>query len=123
MSDILKMFGTVVKSLFKKSTCDRYPFQKPTVFEQTKGHVQIDAPRCILCSMCEKRCPTNAIKVNRNGRTWDINHYQCIFCYNCITVCPTKCLMMGQQYAAPTLTKQHEVVEIPVPVKVEKTEA
>jgi len=121
MSDILKMFTTVIKSLFKKSTCRQYPFKKPVFFDRTKGHIQIDRERCILCSLCDKRCPTGAINVDRNARTWAINSYKCILCFRCVEVCPVTCLAMQQQYSAPEEIKKSEVVEIPA--KAEKAKA
>lgn len=113
MPDILKMFKTVMSSLFKKSACDRYPFKKPTYYPITKGHIAIDAPKCILCSICAKKCPTNAIIVEKENRKWAIDHGKCILCNNCVEVCPKKCLMMDTQYAPPSVTQKMDVVRIP----------
>jgi len=113
ISDIFKMFGLVMKSLFKKSVCEMYPFKKPTYYERTRGHIAIDAPNCILCSLCEKRCPTGALKVDKDGRKWAIDNFKCIYCNRCVDCCPKKCLMMDNQYNAPSTTKTIETVDIP----------
>lgn len=124
MSDILKMFGTVVKNLFKKSACDMYPVKQPHAYENTRGHIEIDAPNCILCSLCVKKCPTHALVVKREERTWEIDRGKCILCSRCVEACPKKCLLMQQKYSAPFVKQGSEVVDIPAsadkkPVKAE----
>lgn len=114
MSDILKMFNTIIKNLFKKSACDMYPVKQPQIYEQTRGHIAIDAPKCILCTLCDKRCPTGAIAVNKEARTWAITRGQCILCDQCVAVCPKKCLRMDNQYATPVAKRQVETIDIPV---------
>jgi len=113
MSDILKMFGTVIKNLFKKSACDMYPVKQPQIYENTRGHIGIDAPECILCSLCAKKCPTHALAVDREARTWAIERGKCILCNRCVEVCPKKCLMMEQKYSAPMAEQKAEVIDIP----------
>jgi formate hydrogenlyase subunit 6/NADH:ubiquinone oxidoreductase subunit I len=121
MSDIFKIFGTIIKNLFKKSACDMYPVKPPHLYDNTRGHVGIDAPECILCSLCAKRCPTHALAVDREARTWAIERGKCILCNRCVEVCPKKCLMMEQKYAGPVAEQKSEVVNIPAQ-SVEKTE-
>jgi len=113
MADILKMFKVVINALFKKSACEMYPIKPARVYDNTKGQIEIDAPKCILCTLCDKKCPTHAIKVDRAGRTWKINYFQCIYCNNCVEICPKKCLNMSTQYSAPEATKEIQVVDIP----------
>jgi formate hydrogenlyase subunit 6/NADH:ubiquinone oxidoreductase subunit I len=42
---------------------------------------------CIGCKMCEKKCPTQAIKVDSFLASIDYN--KCIVCGACVSVCPT----------------------------------
>jgi ech hydrogenase subunit F len=120
MSDILKMFNTVMKSLFKKSACEMYPVKKPEFYENTKGHIAIEKSKCILCTLCDKKCPTGAIAVNREARKWEIDRGKCILCGVCIEVCRPNCLAMDKQYSEPVASQKVEVVEIPVPEKKEQ---
>lgn len=122
MSDILKMFGLVIKSLFKKSACDMYPFKQPKTYDTTRGAVEIDAPRCILCTMCARKCPTGAIEVDRNGRTWKIDRLKCILCNACVECCPPKCLSMAKAHMAPQTEHNIFVAEVPEKEKPKKEE-
>jgi len=113
MSDILTMFKTIMQNLFKKSACDMYPVKKPHLYENTRGHIGINAPECILCSLCVKKCPTHALAVDKEARTWAVERGKCILCNRCVEACPKKCLMMKQQYSAPVAEQKSEVVDIP----------
>ncbi len=44
-------------SLFKKPETVKYPFEKKEAYPQLKGHVVNHVDDCILCGICEKRCP------------------------------------------------------------------
>ncbi len=114
MSDIFTIFSTIIKNLFKKSACDMYPVKKPKLYDNTKGCIGINAPECILCSLCEKKCPTHALAVDKQARTWAIERGKCILCNRCVEACPKKCLMMEQQYAGPVKEQKAEVVSIPM---------
>jgi len=115
MSDILQMFGLVIKSLFKKSACDMYPVKKPEFYDQSRGRLAIEESKCILCSICARKCPTGAITVDRNKQLWSIDHGKCILCERCVEACPPKCLHMAQQYAAPSTAKHIEEAHPPPP--------
>lgn len=117
MTDIFQIFRTIIKSLFNKSACDMYPVKPAKFYDKTKGHIAIEAKKCILCTMCAKKCPTGAITVNRAGREWAIDFGKCILCNACTEVCPPKCLSMHHQYSAPVTEQKLHVVKIPVSKK------
>ena len=48
--------------------------------------VTLDRDRCVGCTNCIKRCPTQAIRV-RGGKAQIISE-RCIDCGECIRVCP-----------------------------------
>ena len=114
MSDILKMFLVVMKSLFKKTACEMYPLKKSKIYQRTRGHIAIEPSKCILCTLCDKRCPTGAIKVDRAGRKWEIDRFKCILCNICVESCRPNCLIMLNQYSPPCVTKEIESIDIPV---------
>ena len=117
-----KMAKTVLKSLFKKPATAMYPAVPREWTERTRGHVSIIEENCILCGICARKCPTNAISVDRKGKIWTINRMSCIQCESCVEACPKKCLAMAPSYTPPTVEKVTDVFEIPLPDK-EKTEA
>ena len=99
-------------SLFKEPETVKYPFETKPQPMGLKGHIEIDAPNCILCGMCERSCATNCIAVDKQERTWSIDRLQCVQCGYCITVCPKKCLSMNPNYAPATTVHEPDVVKI-----------
>lgn len=119
INPFVKMTATVLKSLFSSSACKMYPVEKPVFYANTKGHIGIQTDKCTLCTLCAKKCPTYAIEVDRNAKTWKIERAKCIMCMNCTYACPKKCLTCENQYSSPVTTKEAEVFNItpPQPVK------
>lgn len=98
----MKFAGYVLKRLFQKPSTLMYPIKKRAYYERTRGHIDIEIESCIFCGICSKKCPTAAIEVNRNAKSWGIERLRCIQCNCCVEVCPKKCLSMGGSYTAPS---------------------
>jgi ech hydrogenase subunit F len=71
----------------------------------TKGRINNDIDLCILCGICEKKCPAAAIRVDKSESTWVLDPFSCVQCYSCIRACPKKSLSMEAQYTAPVTEK------------------
>ena len=104
------MIGNVFKNLTSKPATCGYPFKTRKLNENVRGHISgIDAEACIYCGICEKKCPSDAIKVDRPNRTWTIETYRCIVCGECVTVCPKTCINMEKEHLTSS-TKQDIIV-------------
>jgi ech hydrogenase subunit F len=99
------MLKTIMSSLFKKSATLPYPKEPKKIFPATRGHVEVDMEQCILCGMCQRKCPTGAITVDRTAKTWTIAAYDCCQCKSCVDNCPKKCLRMENTATAPMLNQ------------------
>lgn len=118
-----KLGKMTLRSLFKKPETVRYPFEEPKHPDAMKGLVQFDGKDCILCSICQKRCPTGAIVVNKEDESWSINRFACIQCGSCIRECPKDCLVMDPVLVHPSTSKSVETFYKPEPTEEEKAEA
>ncbi len=94
------MTTTVIKSFFRKPYTTKYPFAPAVLVKGSRGSIQIDIDKCIYCSICARKCPTFALKVDKNERSWTIERLKCITCNICVEACPKKCLSMEKQYSA-----------------------
>jgi ech hydrogenase subunit F len=104
--NINPMFKTIISSLFQKSATLPFPKEPKKTFPVTRGHVEVDMEQCILCGMCQRKCPTGAITVDRAGKTWSIAQFDCCQCSSCVDNCPKKCLRMDNNPPAPTLKQE-----------------
>lgn len=110
---MFKMGKMVLRSLFKKPATLMYPVVPRQYFEGTRGHIAIQEEACILCGICQKKCPANAITVDKANRTWTIERMQCVQCSGCVVVCPKKCLVNENTYTTPSTEKVVDTVTIP----------
>lgn len=106
---------TVLASLFQKPATTSYPFTPREYPDKTRGKVAIEIDDCIYCGMCMRKCPADAITVDRAQKTWTINPFSCVQCACCVDNCPKKCLHMEVQYTAPAPVKTEEVFHARVP--------
>lgn len=100
-----KLAKLTLGSLFKKPATVRYPYEKrdiPTLFPDMRGHVVNDVENCIMCGMCARVCPADALTVDRKAGNWTIDPYRCIQCSSCVHECPKKCLSMDVYNTEPT---------------------
>ena len=98
----------IARSVLSKFATRLYPFEKREPYAATRGHIAIDTPLCIFCSLCQKKCPTHAITVKKPERLWQIERMKCIQCGACVEICPKKCLAMEPTYSPASTVKEIE---------------
>jgi ech hydrogenase subunit F len=99
------IFKIVTAWAFSKPATRLYPVAKRESFLNTRGSIEIDIQKCSMCTLCQKKCPTEAIVVKRQEKIWEIDRLRCISCNACVDVCPKKCLSMLTLYS-PSVTKR-----------------
>ena len=102
------MTKTLMKNLFHGPYTVSYPVKQKEKYDRTRGKIEIDIDNCIFCSMCQKRCPTGALTVDKANSSWSIERFSCIQCGYCSDVCPKKCLRMDNSYTTPSQTKSRD---------------
>ena len=78
---------TALGNLFRGRFTQRYPKVKPKVPDDLRGKLYHDRGRCIYCGLCEKYCPSGAIKVDVQKKTWSHDIGKCLFCSQCEETC------------------------------------
>lgn len=102
---VVNFTKTELKNLFKKPATEKYPDGPATYKEVTRGHITNNMDACVLCGVCQMRCPTRAISVDRKAQTWSIRPFSCIQCRRCVDNCPKKSLSMAKEYTKPDIQK------------------
>lgn len=52
---------------------------------------------CVFCTLCAKKCPAEALNVNREEKSWILNEETCIGCGLCASNCPKKCIIIEEE--------------------------
>ncbi|MDU5613089.1 MAG: 4Fe-4S dicluster domain-containing protein, partial [Slackia sp.] len=89
-----KLGKMTIRSLFKKPETIMYPLESPEPYAAMRGHVDVEPQKCVLCSICQRVCPTNSIVVDKKGASWTINWFSCVICGECVRACPHDALDM-----------------------------
>lgn len=106
---LFSMTGLVLKWLSRKPYTRCYPFVIRPAIPGSRGALKIDLDKCIYCSICAKKCPTQALEVDRTAKSWSVDRLRCITCAYCVEACPKKCLELTTAHGTPTVTKDKEV--------------
>ncbi|MDO5845412.1 MAG: 4Fe-4S binding protein [Methanocorpusculum sp.] len=96
----MKMLKTIVKQFTHKPVTTTFPAEPAKVFEASRGHIVFDPSKCTSCSICMKRCPSQAIAVDRAAKTWTIDRFRCVICGSCVDLCKFGVLKMETSYSA-----------------------
>jgi formate hydrogenlyase subunit 6/NADH:ubiquinone oxidoreductase subunit I len=99
------MTKTVLKNLVTRYATRLYPFHKKEPFSRVKGELKIVMEKCILCGVCQMRCPSQCIVVSKQEKTWQVDPFACVYCGICVDACPVKCLFQEGLYRAPLAEK------------------
>lgn len=104
---MLKMMENVLKNLVSKPATRMYPIEKREPFKGSRGHIEgCDIEKCIFCGICQRKCPANAIAVNKAERSWEIDQFKCVICNACVDACPKKCITSSPSHKAPQSVKE-----------------
>ena len=95
------MMRESLKNLFSRPYTRRYPSEPADLPDNNRGRVEWDMQKCIWCFLCQKNCPTLAIKTDKIAKTQTVSRNRCIACGRCVEVCPTQTIYMREQYSKP----------------------
>lgn len=121
------MLNLVLTNISRKPATRLYPFVIREPFGEFKGRIIFNPENCILCGICQKKCPPDALTVTKGDKTWELNVFRCIMCTECVGACPKECITISNE-RAKTGAKEFIKVNVPYtpkekPEKAEKAAA
>lgn len=109
---LFSMTKTVIKTILRGPSTRRYPFgPRREFYKNTRGSISNDIKKCIFCGLCQVKCPTKALSVEKEQKIWSIDRLRCITCGYCAEVCPKQCLKMENSYSQPLTARKKEVYQ------------
>ena len=102
----------VIKNLLSKPSTRKYPVTPREPFEGARGQVEgINTDQCVFCGICARKCPANAITVDRQQKTWTLDSFKCVICSVCAESCPKGCITVSPRYRKPAYEKSSLALE------------
>jgi ech hydrogenase subunit F len=98
----------IMRSLFSRPATLMYPAVQREYVHGSRGHIVIDINECIFCGLCQRKCPAQALAVEREAKGWEIDRLRCVSCNFCVEVCPKQCLSMEKGYSSATTSGSPE---------------
>lgn len=87
------MLIEVIKNIIRKPSTKK-AFEKPK--RGFRGIIEINKEKCVGCGLCERICPSDAIKVVKGKAEYKLEN--CTFCGFCIRVCPVNAIKATERY-------------------------
>lgn len=120
---MVNMLKIIMKNFFHKPVTRLYPDYERPAFERSRGRIVFDSESCILCSICARKCPADAITVNRPSGEWKLDAFRCIICGECVSSCPKRCIVMSNERRHSADIREiityHKEIPKPVPKPVQ----
>lgn len=107
--------GVTIKAFFQPVITCQYPRELIEISPSFRGHTKLvgddenpEKTRCIVCGMCEKGCPSGAIKKvegeKKEGEkkktltTYVLDFTTCSQCGICVEICPVDALAFSSDF-------------------------
>ena len=105
------MTRTILSNLFHKYSTRLHPFVVRPPLPGARAELKFDAATCILCKICQRKCPSKVITVDLVEAKWGLNVMGCVSCGVCADACPTKSITMAEEYRAPLLERTSQTYQ------------
>ncbi|MDV0442121.1 4Fe-4S dicluster domain-containing protein [Methanorbis furvi] len=96
----MKMLKTILKQFVHKPVTTTFPAEPAKRYAVTRGHVMFDPSKCTSCGICMKRCPSQAVTVDRAAKLWTIDLFRCVICGQCTELCKFDALSLDPAYSS-----------------------
>ena len=103
-----QMSRLALKWALTKPPTTRYPFAPRLPIAGSRGQLIITNDNCVYCTVCAKRCPTGALKVDRAQKKLILERLRCISCARCVEICPKDSLSLSTSHGFPSTTRDSE---------------
>ena len=96
----------VLKNLTSKKATRRYPRERRSAFENTRGELVNRIEVCTFCGACSLKCPSQCIRVDKKSALWTCDPFACVFCGICVETCPANSLHQQVEYRPPVTERE-----------------
>jgi len=124
---LLVGLGITIKYFFQPVVTVQYPRQTLKIPPRFRGHIELTRdeetgdPRCIVCGMCQRACPSNCITVNGEKpegakkkvlTSYVLNFTTCSLCGMCVESCKPNAITFSKDYNLAGVRKEDFIMDL-----------
>ena len=96
-----KMLREVLMHVLAPPATVKYPLAPAALPKRFRGRILFSWEKCIGCHLCEKDCPSDAIKITKVAeKRFEATFYldRCMYCAQCVDTCPKNALEASPEF-------------------------
>ncbi len=111
---------------FSPTVTVQYPYQKLTMPEKYRGHIELiedeeGNPKCIVCMMCQRACPSNCISVagkkeegakKKTLTLYQLDFTKCSLCGSCVESCNFGAIEYSKEYNLASTRREDFIFDL-----------
>lgn len=119
--------GITIKNFFQPVVTLQYPHESLKMSERFRGHIELvkdeetGEPKCIVCMMCQKTCPSGCITVEGKKEegskkkvlaSYILDFTKCSLCGQCVENCKPDAITFSKDYNLASVRKEDFVFDL-----------
>ena len=116
----MKMTSNLIRNLLRRKATRDYPTRVREPFPHSRGELYNEIDKCIFCGLCQRKCPSQCITVDKDSAVWSCDPFACVYCGTCAAVCPVDCLHHKTTWRP--VSREREIISMQGRVKERKKE-
>jgi NADH-quinone oxidoreductase subunit I len=116
-----------IRYFFKPIVTVQYPHETLEMYPKYRGHIQLTRneetgqPKCIVCGMCQKACPSVCIALDgvkpegAKGKvltSFVLDFTKCSLCGLCVEVCPADAIEFSKRYNLASRNRDEYIIDL-----------
>ena len=119
--------GITFRYMCKPVVTLQYPHESLKMSQRFRGHIELigdeesGAPKCIVCGMCQKACPSNCIKLagekpegakKKALTSYILDFTKCSLCGSCVESCKFGAITFSKDYNLAGPSRQAYIFDL-----------
>lgn len=115
------------REFFKPVVTEQYPWFVPEMTEKYRGHIELvgnektGKPKCIVCGMCQRACPSGCISLTgkkqegekkKSLTKYHLDFTTCSLCGTCIESCNFGAIQFSKEYNLASTRKEDYIFDL-----------
>lgn len=119
--------GITIGQFFKPTITVHYPHQTLKIPPRFRGHIELvcdpqtGKPKCFVCKLCEKACPSDCITVEgvkpegakrKTVTSYRLDFTKCSLCGSCVEACRDGAIRFSREYNLASTSKEEFIMDL-----------